>query len=204
MIDRRYLGILIITTGVLLLIGIIYIIFIYKFTSPLPAEEVQNTVSEPPENKVLPPPEKATFTAEPAKNLSPEEVKQEDIKRMAASFAERFGSFSNQSNYSNIEDLEMFMTENMRSWAEQYIKEVTSKRDDASIYYGITTMAVSETAKTYDDDVGTAEILVRTKRREATGTTANASYFYQDILISFKKESGAWKVDSAYWQAKQQ
>lgn len=38
------------------------------------------------------------------------------------SFAERFGSFSNQSNYGNFTDLSIMMTEAMNNWAKKMLK----------------------------------------------------------------------------------
>ena len=120
---------------------------------------------------------------------------------MAASFVERFGSYSNQSNYNNINDLKIFMTKNMSNWADKFIKEQREKSQVNDIYYGITTKAVSEKVQEFDEDVGQAEILVSTRRREALGTTNNVSKTYnQNILVTFVKERGSWKVDSAYWQ----
>ena len=123
------------------------------------------------------------------------------LERMASSFAERFGSFSNQSNYSNVLDLRMFMTEKMKAWAENYVEKNKKNSVASDIYFGVTTKAVSSNTETFDEDKGEAIILVKTRRREATGTTNNSSKIYnQDILISFVKEDEAWKVDSAYWQ----
>jgi hypothetical protein len=125
---------------------------------------------------------------------------QTDIERLARSFAERFGSFSNQSNYSNITDLEMFMSEKMKQWAEDYVKKNSKENPGSLVYYGLTTKAVSVTTKNFDDAKGTASILVSTRRREAMGMTNNTSkLFNQDITINFVKERGAWKVDSANW-----
>ncbi len=126
---------------------------------------------------------------------------QADLERMARSFAERFGSFSNQSNFSNILDLKMVMSDNMQSWADAYVDKNRKSNAVNELYYGITTKALSTKVKNFDDSKGRAEIIVETRRREAVGTTNNASeLFNQEILITFVKENQAWKVDSAYWQ----
>lgn len=127
-------------------------------------------------------------------------VKKDDLQRLAGLFAERFGSYSNQSNFSNISDLKIFMSQKMAVWAENYVAE-QKKSDSKDIYYGITTKSVSQEVKNFDEDSGTASILVSTRRREANGTTNNISnIFNQNILINFIKENGIWKVDSASWQ----
>ena len=204
--NKKYVGILIVVAGLLLLIGIIYIIFFHKF---VPKEEMKTIEQEAAQStSTLPREGGQTVLQEQGgaviKYTPPteSEKKQEDLKRMASAFAERFGSFSNQSNYGNIGDLKIFMTSKMRVWADNYVAEAIAKKNDASIYYGITTKAVSMEIKKFDDAGGAAEVLVGTRRREATGTTDNASFFQQDILIIFAKENGAWKVDNAFWQAK--
>ena len=54
----------------------------------------------------------------------------------------------------------------------------------------------------FDDEKGEAEVLVKTRRREAINTTDNISkVFNQDITITFKKENEIWRVDSANWTA---
>jgi hypothetical protein len=128
-------------------------------------------------------------------------VGQADLERMAKSFAERFGSFSNQSNFANIKDLKLFMSEKMKTWADAYI-EKNKKNDPANqVYYGLTTKAVTAKARTYDNTKGEALIVVETRRREAIGVSNNSSRLYnQSIHVSFVKENGAWKVDSAFWQ----
>lgn len=128
-------------------------------------------------------------------------VGQFDLERMAKSFAERFGSFSNQSNYANISDLDMFMSENMKRWASEYVEKNKKNNLASEIYFGITTKSLSAEVREFDETEGMSEVMVQTRRREAVGTTNNSSKLYnQDILISFTKESGVWKVDSAYWQ----
>jgi hypothetical protein len=92
------------------------------------------------------------------------------------------------------------MSSKMRDWADNYIQEAISQNVDSSIYYGVTTKAVSKEVREFNDALGKAEILVKTQRREAMGTTSNVTSFQQDILISFIKTKGVWKVDSAIWQ----
>ena len=127
-------------------------------------------------------------------------VSSADLERIAASFSERFGSYSNQSSYSNIDDLSIFVTENMVTWSKNYISQLKKQNTNNSIYFGISTKSIVTELKSFDEDAGTAEILVKTQRVESTGTINNSKNFYQDILIDFVKQSGSWKVDKAYWQ----
>jgi hypothetical protein len=121
---------------------------------------------------------------------------------MAAAFAERFGSFSNQSDYGNFRDLQIFETAAMQAWAQNYISQAKAKKADTTVYYGIVTKSIVTEVKQFDSSAGQAEILVKTQRRETTGTSAASPAYYQDIIVKYLLEGGAWKVDSADWQGK--
>jgi hypothetical protein len=200
---KRIIGITIIITGLILLALIIYFLFFYNFSQPVPeGEKAENVPASIKTEPISPEKKKAIFNASEQPKITKEEIAEEELKRMAASFTERFGSYSNQSSYGNILDLKIFMTAKMQDWADNFIKETIAKNAYSGIYYGVTTKAVSETIRKFDDDGGEAIILVSAQRREATGATNNITTSYQDILIKFTKEKGAWKVDSADWQKK--
>ena len=127
----------------------------------------------------------------------------DDIRRMSASFAERFGTYSNQSNFANVLDLKIFMTRRMQEWADSYVAENRAIPQSADIYYGITTRSVGEEILEFDDDLGIAKVAAQTRRQEARGSRSNvADIFVQKIEIVLKKEAGSWKVDQAFWEDK--
>lgn len=138
--------------------------------------------------------------SESAETRDIQEMSKEDLMRMAASFTERFGSYSNQSNFNNIVDLKIFMSARMKTWADSFVREKRNESKDNDIYYGITTRAIAKELIEYDEDVGRAVVKITTRRREASGTTANMEdAFTQEIIVNFVKQDGAWKVDSANW-----
>lgn len=198
--NRKLWGIIIVIIGMALMAGLVYFIFFYKpEVEPVSLEqniiEAANTVSSEVEDTAPEP------TSAPNVSLYRKfEVSHDDLARMASAFSERFGSFSNQSDYGNIRDLQIFMTPKMKDWSQNYINEARGRKTDASIYYGIVTKAVSSDAALYDPDLGQAEILVKTQRRESSGVSANSSTFYQDLLIKYTRDKGVWRVDGAYWQ----
>lgn len=202
--NRRIWGIIIIVLALAIIAGIVFFSFFYKpSTAPEPAaEQTAAPVSQP--ATTLEPTEaaKSLVTVQPGSPLKKPKVKPDDLSRMAAAFAERFGSFSNHSDYGNLRDLRIFMTSAMKDWAQDYIDTARLKKADASIYYGIVTKAVSSQVKQFDADLGQAEILVKTQRRESAGATGNSSAFYQDIIIKYLREGSIWRVDGAYWQSK--
>ncbi|MFA5359853.1 MAG: hypothetical protein WC349_02750 [Patescibacteria group bacterium] len=203
--NKRILGIIIVIVALAIIAGIVYVIFFYKFSNsteePIveqPAAGQQNTTLQPTSGQT----DKATSTSQTITQVKKAEIQADDLVRMASAFAERFGSFSNQSDYGNIRDLQIFMTEKMKEWAENYISDARVKKTQTTIYYGIITKALSGQAKKFDSDIGQAEILVKTQRRESSGTSGNSLTFYQDILIKYIREQGVWRVDSVEWQAR--
>lgn len=201
--NRKYLAIAIIMSSLALIAGIVYFFFFYNFQPPAEEPAVTESpgrLSGAEETPAVLPAETpaANPVRTPASRPAAREMSEADLKKMAGSFAERFGSFSNQSNYANIEDLIIFMTASMKNWAENFISSASKGSGDSSIYYGITTKAITAETKSFNPEAGAAEILVKTQRKEATGAMSNFRFFYQDILITFNKE-GAWKVNSAVW-----
>lgn len=133
--------------------------------------------------------------------ISPAERTKDTLAKMAGSFTERFGSYSNQSNYTNFEDLYDFMTDGMRRWAEDMVAEMRSQASHGQpIYFGVTTKALSSKLTSFSEADNQAEVAVNTQRREATGSTSNARIYYQDMVIKFVNEKGIWKIDGAFWQ----
>lgn len=205
--NRKRILVIIIIVLIILGIGSFFLFsdFFNKKTVENPNDQANNEASKETKN------EPRTITLKPIDPVEQtktevkrsREFSKDDLMRIAGAFAERYGSYSNQSNFTNVTDLKLFMSQKMQKWAELYVEEQQAKRLDTSIYYGITTKSVAQEIKDYDDDVGKANLLIKTRRREATGTTNNTSkVFDQDILITFVKEEGSWKVDSATWQNK--
>ena len=224
--NNKIFGVIIILIGLLLLSGIVYVVFFDQnildsllnktkeaaIRENKPAKEEKKEAASIPESKNV---KKIVFSeGESGDENEPVGKKEavsavvnkfgkDDLKRMASSYAERFGSYSNQSNFSNIIDLKFFMSRKMQKWADSYVNEQRRINANNDIYYGITTKAISEEIKTYDDDIGQASILVKTRRREASSSTNNISnVFAQNIIIDAVKENGAWKIDGARWEDK--
>jgi hypothetical protein len=206
--NKKLIGILIVIIGFIALVGFIYFVFFYTPSPNSLSNEEREHQPQPALNQIQEQPaptspQRAVINVAEQKPRSNIEVTESDLKRLAASFAERFGSYSNQSNYGNIRDLKIFMTKKMKKWADDFIQKEMAQNKDSAIYYGISTKAVASEVKKFDNDLGQAEILVSTQRREAISSPSNMTSFRQDITINFLKEGGIWKVDSAYWKSRQ-
>lgn len=135
----------------------------------------------------------------PSAPPSTDDKQRADLISIALPFVERFGSYSNQSNFANLDDLMPFMTAQMQKWAKD---KITSSQNSAPpvLYKGVTTKALSQTVVSMDEQKGSAQIKVSTQRKELIGTSTNFKVYNQDVLITFSKEDSAWLVDSAVWQ----
>jgi hypothetical protein len=122
-----------------------------------------------------------------------------NLRRVASFFAERFGSFSNQSDYENIDELKVLMTARMRTWADSYVTAQREAKQGSAVYFGVTTRAIS-TDVTEFDEAGPATVKVSTQRSQESGETFKTKVYYQDMVIDFVKEGEIWKIDSAIWQ----
>ena len=202
---KKLTGILIIAIAVIILAALVYFLFFYNPSVKIKTGEMTDKNNSGAQatfnNNQLPQQDSNKSTAIiKAKQVNNTEIAKTELKMMAASFAERFGSFSNQSDYGNIKDLKIFMTLNMQEWADNFISESRAKQSDSGIYHGFTTKTIIQEIIQFNEEAGRAEFLIKTQRKEAIGTISNTTVFYQDIIIEFIKEKGAWKVDGAVWQ----
>lgn len=125
---------------------------------------------------------------------------EEDFKKMAGAFTERFGSYSNHSNYENIVQSKEFMTKKMREWADAYLMELKNNSEYSGEYYGmITNVLVSPQIENFLPESGKVEVLVSAQRFETSGAEQER-VFDQDIKVTYAKEGGEWLVDGAFWQ----
>ncbi|MEY4723146.1 MAG: hypothetical protein RLZZ324_659 [Candidatus Parcubacteria bacterium] len=140
---------------------------------------------------------------QPAENVNATAPAKSDsapaLKRLASSFAERYGSFSSLGNYDNQADLEVLMTKAFASKTEASVAAQRAKPSTGP-FYGVTTRSISVTVQTLDESGGIAVLIVKTQRSETAGNATQPTVKYQDIRVGMLKEDGAWKVNSAAWQ----
>ncbi|HQC50143.1 MAG: hypothetical protein ACOX0H_03020 [Patescibacteria group bacterium] len=204
--NRKISGIVIILIGLILIILIIYFGFIKKnptvapviTETPFITGQLPSGVSDTP----------TTTPSDQPRNYQQYEVgiegehktDENDLIKTSQAFAERFGSYSNYSNYSNFTDLKLFMTEEMKVWADAYVEDLRTKSQNDGEYFGITTTALTSEVLSYDDSAGQARIMVNTQRRESTSQVNEGQAYFQKIEITLKKVNDSWLVDKAYWQ----
>jgi len=127
------------------------------------------------------------------------EWNENDFKSIARSFSERFGSYSNQSDYGNITDVYDWLSSDMKEWADSYVNNLKSNTAYSGTYYGITTKALIEPViNSFNPNSGQVEVIAKTQREEVSSSN-ESKIFDQDIKIIFIKENGNWLVDEATW-----
>ncbi|MEI7498434.1 MAG: hypothetical protein WCK11_04075 [Candidatus Falkowbacteria bacterium] len=196
--NRRTLGIIIIIIGLILLAVIIYFLI---WLPNKPVAKPAPIVEQPAKPRIVATPKNPDKAA--VIDLTPAtkpEVDQETYKQLAKNFTERFGSFSNHANFQNMQDLKLFMTPRMQTWADAYVKKASQATSSGMNYYGITTQAVTLKVDEFNETAGTAKVTVYTQRREVKGVDQNAVVYPQAISLSLIKKGDTWKVDEAYWQ----
>lgn len=120
-----------------------------------------------------------------------------DAAKISSLFAQRFGSFSNQSDFGNVTDLKLFMTPTMSAWADTYVADLKAQEYSGE-YYGITTNTLTTKVLSYNDKSGQARVEVTTERREDRGDVLGTSY-QQKMTLDLVKNNNSWLVDSAVW-----
>lgn len=131
--------------------------------------------------------------------MSPLDELERKLSNKSRYIAERFGSYSNDSDYENFQDLEIFMTEKMKEWARRYIEELRKSFGNDN-FYGVSTKSLKVTTKSLEEQLGVAEFKVSTQRQESREGLDEDRVYYQDIEIKLIKSGEEWMVDGAYWQ----
>lgn len=201
--DRKKIGLFIIILGLVIIGLIVYFLIIKQDYIP---NEPQDGVSEtttvdPVEDFPATNPSNVpiNYQTYDVNENGPLETTADDLGKLSMSVAERFGSFSTQSNYGNFTDLKIMMTNDMRTWVDSYVEELRNNSEEDNSYYGITTKAINYQIVSFDADSGQAEIIVNTQRRESTENINGGEPYNQDLRLELVKVNGEWLFDAAYW-----
>ncbi|MEI6529535.1 MAG: hypothetical protein WCN88_04025 [Candidatus Falkowbacteria bacterium] len=205
--DRKKIGILIIVIGLIIIGLIVYFGFLRK-SSPTVIDNTEvpevtgQLPSAPTIGTTTPSDQPRNYQKYNAASEATHQINGDDLGKISMSFAERFGSFSNQSSYGNFTDLKILMTDNMKTWADKYVEELKTQPNSSSAYYGIVTDSLTYEVKKFDDAAGQAEILIGTQRRESTEKINGGESYNQNLSLSLVKVGGEWLFDKAYWEKK--
>ena len=183
----------IVVLGLIIIAGIIF----YFINWQRQAREVENIVDETaPVETIDVSPQRPVTIETPAPTSA--EVQASLVKTVSLSFVERFGTYTNHSNFVNVEELTPVMTASMVDWAmNTYAPRLRQDHDPAGFFYRIVTRAPS--AEILAQTETNARVKVSTQREETSGVEAPRQ-FLQTILLDLVKENNQWLIDGAYWQ----
>lgn len=205
--NRKKVGLMII--GIALLVLAIIVILFLKKEKQIPSDQqvtatttlnTQNLDESAPTPTSLPGERPDNYRVYDISQEEPHQLDANDASKLSVSFVERLGSFSNQSDYSNMTDLKIFMTNDMREWTDKTVAEYKAA-DYSGEYYGIMTKALTSKVLSYDKKAGQAKIEVMAERREDRANNLGEP-FRQKMTLELIENDGQWLVDSAYWEKK--
>ena len=130
--------------------------------------------------------------------LTEEEKAGREIERFVASFIERFGTFSNQNEFSHLESLKMFTSDQFYLWARQNTQSSDAGIADSALYYGISTKALD--VLLVSNDGATRVYSISTQRQESRGTDVNSRIFPQHAEVELVFSNNLWLVNGVFWQ----
>ncbi len=201
----RWAKLLIFLALAAIIIALLLLIWLRSRPAPTPAaQQPVTTVPQQPAGALpsVPVVRNAGILAdieETAPTTAPAETTDQTLLLLAQSFVERFGSYSNQGRFQNLDDLKIFMTPSMQTWVDGYKADLEKEHGDFNTYYGIDTFVISKTVDSLDEATGKATITLKTQRQEFTTATGAPRVFYQDMRLELLKITNEWKVNGAYW-----
>lgn len=132
-----------------------------------------------------------TGAAKLESDLSPLE---KEARALAEFFVARFGTYSSDADWAQIDDLRPFMTDSMRAWTNRF-KANSPKRDG---YFATTAEVASTERLSFSPSERRARFSILTNRSETGG--AAADNYQQTATVELRQDAaGDWKVNSLFW-----
>lgn len=193
--NRRRL-IIIVAVAVLVIIGIIIAIWLYSRTPETSSSANTNTVVPNTTNTNTVTNTNSTVdpVTNPVANTTIDRSERQAITSVSTSFTERFGSYSSDTNFENIERSRYLMTEAMSKQGDKIIQDGQSQDGFSSVDSVVAGVTITDYA---DGATGaTVEVSVRQTQRVGEGSI---SYNNTQARLTLKKEGTRWLVDSFRW-----
>lgn len=120
----------------------------------------------------------------------------DDPELLSKTFAERYGSFSTDSDFANVENLYPYMSESLQATETASVE--AQRKSPAKDSYGVSTRVITTQSNALNDSY--AKFTHSTRRTEARIGQDDRSY-NQTIVIELQKTADGWRVTSATWQS---
>lgn len=182
MLSRRKLEVI---AAVLILILLIVLLFFIFRKAPVTEEVPANTSV----------PTQVTPEVNPALVPTPGVVSAGTIAR---TFVERFGSYSSETDFANVDDVMKLATISYQAELEALVASYRRQFDAEAGYTGVSTQVI--TLKTVSETDAATTFLVTTQREEAVGTPGNTTLRYQDAQVELVKSGDNWLINDLTWK----
>lgn len=191
--NKKLIGILLIIISFIIALFVLYFVFFY---TPPKAVVIEPT-PEPVRTPIVTTTVNVPVEVVRARETTPPpvvEVNEESARQTAGSFAQLYGTYSNQDDLSRVNDLKFYVT-------SKYLASITVALKNANqnyqTYTGYVTRAI--TSRSLIMEANRSVMMVSTKRseRKDDGTERN---YTQDIKVELVVSGKNWKVDNAVWQ----
>lgn len=120
------------------------------------------------------------------------------LNRLVNLFAERLGSYTSDSEFQNLQELKVYMTDSMQTWADSYV--VAGSLNTNSAYTSVISKVISTKILSQSGSSAKVELIIQ-KTEETVGETTKNSY-NQNIVLELIKQGDDWLVDRATWENK--
>lgn len=114
---------------------------------------------------------------------------------VARTFVERFGSYSTDIDYTNVEDVMSLATAGLTSRLSTLLADARTTPETG--FYGVSTHVI--TVDMVEETEETATLEITTQRQETFDNPSNTSVRYQDILVELTKSGNRWLVSNFTW-----
>jgi len=122
-----------------------------------------------------------------------------EARKTAKIFVERYGSYSSQSNFQNIEDAIYLASSKLAVSLQQTLDEKRKIVTGGEVYNGVATKVLADEVISGKFGEEKTVLLLKTQRITSTGSD-NSGTKYQDAEVTVIKENGMWKVDEMRWK----
>ena len=194
MMTRRKRILLLILILLVFLLLIAFLIWFFFAPSSGTVDVPQPATTEEEEPQVIP--SRPTISEQEKETERETRNNSSDVVSLSKSFVTRYGSYSNEADFANLEDVLPLMSESFSAQTKTFIETAVAPEE----YYGVTTSVITVKIDNEDEERGTVQATITTQREEATESPQNTSVRYQEIVLTFIREEDSWKVDSATWQ----
>lgn len=133
--------------------------------------------------------------------VAPERTEQEEktfILNLAKNFTERFGTYSNQNDFANLENSKVYATADMQARLDKIIDD--NQKYKYQPYFSIDAEATSATLLEYEFGQDSAKAQVVAIRQETQSLPDKTTNYNQTAEVVLKKQNNTWKIDIITWR----